>query len=341
MKDALWLSNAGSHSDVVVSTRIRFARNIKNTFFSNRLDSAIAKKLLNQIHDALVSITHKEFTWIDLQDIQPLTRQALFERHLISRELIERERPSALAVNENETLALMVNEEDHIRLQSFAPGFNVDEAFKSLDMMDSKLAQVLEYAFDPVLGFLTACPTNVGTGLRVSAMLHLPAMVITKELNKLFRAMQDLRMTVRGLHGEGTEVLGNLFQISNQATLGRSEPEIIEQLRSVVNAVCDYEQKARKRLLETQRIRLEDTVYRAHAMIQTARVLTTQEAMELLSRVRLGIALGWIPSVSYEKINTLFVQCQPAHIQIRANKRLEVDERDEFRAAFLRQMFIL
>lgn len=334
-----WLHSDGSEANrVVISSRIRLARNLAGRNFMVRLDEDAQARLAEEVQDALVSCrSGGGLQYFDIEGLEPLERSLLLERHLVSRELLDGKGRRGVALNRAESLSLMVNEEDHLRLQSLRGGLHLEEAYTELDRLDDEIAGVLEYAWTPDLGYLTACPTNVGTGMRVSVMMHLPALVMTRNIERAFRAVHDLRLAVRGFYGEGTEAVGELYQISNQITLGRSEREILDDLKAVIEELVTYEERSRVKLMSCERLRLEDRVYRALAILQNARTISSEEAMQHISSVRLGVAVGLLPGLAADKLNQIFLFSQPAHLQQRSSEELSPKERDARRAGFIRE----
>ncbi len=333
-----WLRGDGDRDGIVVSSRVRLARNLAHHHFIARLDETGRKSVAEQVSAAIGSGTSgRELTYFDLEKLSPLDRRLLVERHLISREAEEADGARGVAINLSESLSIMVNEEDHIRLQALRSGLRIEEAYAMVDRLDDELANALDLAFSPDQGFLTACPTNLGTGMRVSVMLHLPGLVMSRHLEKAFRAVHDLRLAVRGFYGEGTEAHGEFYQISNQITLGRTEAEIIADLRAVIEGLVAYERKARDKLLEISRVKLEDRVWRAYATLRHARLLNSEEAMKHLSSVRLGASLEMIPGLAVPFLNAIFIYSQPAHLQRLEGRELPAEERDEVRATYIRQ----
>jgi protein arginine kinase len=265
-----------------------------------------------------------------------LDRQFLVERQLISRELAAAEGPRGVALGPQETVSLMVNEEDHLRLQVMRSGFTLEEAWHDIDKVDDLLEQRVNYAFSDEFGYLTACPTNVGTGMRSSVMLHLPALVLTKQIEKVFRALQKINLAVRGLYGEGSRASGDFYQISNQVTLGKSESAILGEIREVIPQIITYERQARKTLLSESRQALHDKISRAFGTLRSATMMTSEETMDLLSSVRLGINLGLLEEISIPTVNELFIHTQPAHLQKLMGSSLDGEERNSARARYLR-----
>jgi protein arginine kinase len=330
-----WLRGSGPESDIVMCSRIRLARNLADFPFSNRASrgekSEIESIVKNSIRDSSLELYYQ-----DVFNLSQLDRQFLMERQLISREHKEADGPRGVAIGPQENVSIMVNEEDHLRIQVMLSGFSLPEVWDRINMLDDVLEERLNYAFSPQLGYLTACPTNVGTGIRVGVMLHLPALVQTKQIDKFFRALQKINLAVRGLYGEGTQASGDFYQISNQQTLGKSEQELIKNLSDVIPQIIDYERKARQALVQERRQHLHDQVSRAYGVLKTAHTISSEETMLLLSSVRLGINLGLIDDLGIPTVNELFIHTQPAHLQKLQGAPLEVDERNIARATYLR-----
>ena len=333
-----WMSGAGSDSDVVISSRVRLARNVAGHRFVSRASLEERSELAAQLRaavDACVSTSDKSY--FNMETLSALNRQMLVERHLISRELAEGEGPRGVMVAAGETLSVMINEEDHLRMQCLQGGLNVDAAWDALDAFDNAVEGHVAYAFDTRLGYLTACPTNVGTGMRVSVMLHLPALSMTRELQRVFAAAAKIDFIVRGLYGEGTQGQGDFYQVSNQKTLGRSEREILDNLNVVIPQIIRYERKVRTTLFNEHRPQVEDRVWRAYGLLTHARVMSSDEAMHLLSQIRLGATLGILTTVDLAAVNRLFILSRPAHLQKMTDRELDAQDRDRMRAEFLRQ----
>jgi len=334
-----WLAPGGPMSDVVISSRIRLARNLAGWPFLSRTSRTQKTEIAKILAQAIsVSDLGRQTMYVDVDQIEPLERKLLVERHLISRQHADAEGSRGVAISEGETFALMINEEDHLRTQVIRRGFNLDDAWVETVRVDNVIESLVEYAYHQQYGYLTACPTNVGTGLRVSVMLHLPALKLTGELEKVFRAAKDMRLAVRGLYGEGTDALGDFFQVSNQVTLGETEDQIIQGFKlNVVPSIVKYEQEARKMLMQEQPLILEDKIWRALGLLQNARTMGTDEALYLLSHVRLGIVLGCIGHISLDTINDLFLSLQSAHLQRRQAARLDGARRAILRAQLIRE----
>ncbi len=333
-----WLRGTGPEADTVISTRIRLARNLANFPFLSRANTEQKREIEGLIRQKIKRTNDtKDFHYIRLSDISAVDRLFLVERRLISREHAGGDGERGVAFGKSETISVMVNEEDHLRIQVIRSGFELRGTWKVIDEIDNILEKELKYAFSPTFGYLTACPTNVGTGMRASVMLHLPALGLTHHVEKVFSAVGKLGLIVRGLYGEGTQVLGDLYQISNQFTLGKSEAEIIEIVESVVPNITSYERMAREALVTDNRKQLEDRVWRSYGMLKMARMLSSEETMHLLSQVRLGVNLGLIKDLSLETLNELFILTLPAHLQKLEGKELEATQRNEIRATFVRK----
>jgi len=332
-----WLRGTGPESDIVISSRIRLARNLAAFPFSNRASMHQKAEVEAHFRDRLGKLDFSpRLDYLTIAGLSPLDRQLLVERQLISRELSTSEGPRGLAVVAPETMSIMVNEEDHLRLQVIRSGFALDEAWSDIDRLDDALEQKLNYAFSEEFGYLTACPTNVGTGMRSSVMLHLPALVLTKQIEKVFRALQKINLAVRGLYGEGSRASGDFYQISNQVTLGKSEVSILTEIREVIPQIITYERQARATLTRESRQALHDRVSRAFGTLQSATMMTSEETMDLLSSVRLGVNLGLIEDITIPTVNELFIQTQPAHLQKLVGSPLDGEERNSARARYLR-----
>jgi protein arginine kinase len=333
-----WLRGTGPEADVVVSTRIRLARNVAQYPFTNRATAHQKGEIEARVREAFGRIeSNPRLNYVSVATLNPLDRQFLVERQLISRELANvLEGPRGVAFDERESVSIMLNEEDHLRLQVMRSGFALDEAWHEIDRVDDLLESRLVYAYHDQFGYLTACPTNVGTGMRASVMLHLPALGITKQIEKFFRALQKINLVVRGLYGEGSRASGDLYQISNQVTLGRSEAVILNQLREVIHQALLYERQARSTLVRERKQGEQDRVARAMGTLQSATMMTSEEMMELLSTVRLGIQLKLVDELRTVNLNELFIQSQPAHLQKLMGTALDGEERNAARARYLR-----
>lgn len=335
-----WMRDPGPDNDIVLSSRIRLARNIGVIPFPNRAAEEqllqVAETVRNSVGD-LNKKTVNAFMFIDLEQISPLERFVLVEKHLISPALAQAAKHRGLLVREDGIVSIMVNEEDHLRTQVILPGLQMEAAWKLANEVDDVLEERMDFAFSERQGYLTSCPTNVGSGLRASVMLHLPALVITNQIGKVLSAISQLGLAVRGLYGEGSEAIGNIFQISNQITLGFSEREIIENLQSVAGQVVEQERLAREHLLKHNKEQLADRVYRAYGILRYARIISSQEAMKLLSDVRLGVDLQIIQEVDPKVFNELLVITRPNFLQKLARRDLDAAGRDVMRAEIIRQ----
>lgn len=339
-----WMNGQGQLSDVVISSRVRLARNIKDVPFPHLLDEAQAKKVLGDVFEAVNRVSRKD-SWgnlvtLDLGELSAIERQVLVEKHLISPQHAEKGHGKGLAVRPDETVAIMVNEEDHIRLQVLASGLELDEAYIVANGLDDLLDEMLDFAFDDRIGYLTACPTNVGTGLRASVMVHLPALSLGNETSRVLTAVNKLGLVIRGLYGEGTNGQGNVFQISNQITLGQSEKDIIENISLVAKQVVSEEKRIRDILFKTKRAELEDKVFRSYGILTNARMMSSEEAIRLWSDVRLGVVLGIIPGLRLTEINEILVLSRPNFVQRIAGRSLPPEERDIRRAELIRRKLV-
>jgi protein arginine kinase len=334
-----WLSASGPAHDVVISSRIRLARNLAGMPFLSRCSDDQLRELNERLRDTILSAPlGREVFFVDLTDAGETDRRLLVERQLISRQHAEGEHPRGVVVSGTETASIMINEEDHLRMQVLRSGLQLEAVVEEINQLDDLLEQSLDYAFHRRLGYLTACPTNVGTGLRISVMLHLPALKLSGTIQKAFNAARDMRLAFRGLFGEGTEAAGDFFQLSNQMTLGRSEQEIVEEFsRRIIPEFIEYERKARRGLLAQQRWALEDKIFRAQALLRAVRKATTLETMYLLSLARLGVQMGLIEDMDIPTISELFLLTQPAHLQKIHNREMDSEQRDVLRATTLRK----
>ncbi|CAM3586199.1 protein arginine kinase [Marinicrinis lubricantis] len=334
-----WMRGNGPESDIVISSRIRLARNIRSYPFPMLATNQQSEEILNQSEKLLRDSSIQnigEFELLKLSEMNELERRVLVEKHLISPNLANESRNGAVILSENESISIMVNEEDHLRIQCLYPGFQIKEAWSLANQIDDIFESQLDYAFSETRGYLTSCPTNVGTGLRASVMLHLPALVLTQQINRILSAVNQVGLAVRGIYGEGSEALGNLFQVSNQITLGQSETEIIDNLHSVVKQIIEHERAARQRLMNESKTRIMDRVFRSYGILSHAHIMDSKEASQRLSDVRLGIDLGMITDVSSNVYNELMVMTQPGFLQQYSGKKLSPDERDARRAEMIR-----
>jgi len=337
-----WLDASGPASHLVLSTRIRLARNLAGTRFNARMDRQDREAVLGAVLAAAGrTASLSRAVTLRIEGLDPAERQLLVERHLISKELAGGDAGNpdrtGRALLLQDSSAVMVNEEDHLRLQVLASGADFGPAFERVESVDTELGQQLAFAFHPDLGYLTSCPTNVGTGLRASVLIHLPGLVLTKEINKTLHGLTKMGLTYRGLYGEGSEVVGNFFQLSNQTTLGKTEAELVEQLSAIVRHVMAVEERARQVLLRDATTVLEDKCWRAFGLLRYARSLGFEETMNLLSGVRLGASLKLIPDLGMYALNKLLVYTQPAHLAVMAGRGLDPEEMSIRRAEFVRR----
>ena len=333
-----WLSGDGPHADLVLSTRIRLARNLSEVPFTHvARDEQLQGVLASAVAAAQCAGSFEGGLLLRMNELGPGERQMLVERHLVSHELGDGVRPRGILVAPGERLSLMINEEDHLRLQSMAAGFQLAEAWSTADAADDELDHSLDFAFSDEIGYLTACPTNAGTGLRASVLIHLPALVLLDEIQKVLKGVMQVGLSVRGLYGEHSEVMGNLFQISNQTTLGRSERDSIESLERVTRQIMDAEERARERMMRDARIQIEDKVWRAYGTLRHCRSIHAREVINLCSAIRLGVALGLPGLCPLRTVNELLVLTQPAHLQRFAGGELTPAERNVTRAQLVRE----
>ena len=339
-KASSWMANDGQNVDIAMSTRIRLARNLSDFKFPYAFSEDEALKVDKAISSVLLDKGNKlnhSFTHIDIQKTPQLEREVLVEKHLISPYLANGTHSGSVLISENEELSIMVNEEDHLRIQSLQSGFHLQEAYQAANQLDSLLEEQLEYAFHEKFGYLTSCPTNTGTGMRASVMLHLPALTMSHQINRIIPAISRLGMVVRGIYGEGSEALGNVYQISNQLTLGKSEYEILQDLQSMTDQIIQQERRAREAIMNNSPLMLEDRIYRSLGILTYSRLLTTEEAATCLSDVRLGIDLEMIRNMDMSILNELMIFMQPAFLQHYSEKPLDPKERDYARAKLFRE----
>lgn len=346
-----WLDASGDYSDIVLSTRVRLARNIEGYAFAGRSRDGERLRVLSQVRDAFSRISStREGTLVRIDQLSAPDRLLLHERHVVSKELAgldanssqpqsgeSKEPRSGAAVHVGRSYAVMVNEEDHLRIQTMRSGLDLERSFEEARLLDEELGQKVPFAYHHEFGFLTACPTNVGTGLRASVLIHLPALVLTKEIGRVLAGLQQVGLTYRGLYGEGSEVIGNFFQISNQTTLGRSEQELLDYLDNVVRHVIDKELEARRVLVRDAGYIIEDKLWRAYGTLRYARSLSFDEAMNFLSGVRLAVGLKLIGGLSVYTLNKLLIFSQFAHLSRTEGRMLTEDEANVVRAAFVRE----
>lgn len=337
-KTGEWLRGTGKESDIVISSRIRLARNIAGFPFLSRSNLKQRKEIESLLKKTIIeSNITKDISYVNLNNATSVDKLLLVERHLISKEHAEGEGDRGVAFGKSETISLMINEEDHLRVQVIRSGFELSNTWETTDEIDNILGKTLNFAFSARFGYLTACPTNVGTGMRVSVMVHLPALGMTKHIEKVFNAVGKLGLVVRGLYGEGTKVSGDLYQISNQFALGKSEKEIISIIESVIPRITSYERMARKALVLESKDQLEDRVWRSYGMLKAARMITSEEILQLLSQVRMGVNIGLIDDIEIQTLNELFVLTLPGHLQKLQGRELDSTQRNIVRASYVRK----
>jgi protein arginine kinase len=333
-----WLKGTGADADIVISSRIRLARNLSNFPFPHRASAKHREKVAAAVLQAVTDCrAFANSLVLGIEEMTPIDKQFLAERHIISLEFAQCGESAKVIIDEKETMSLMVNEEDHLRLQAIQPGLQLMDAWKLVDEVDTELSRRIRFAYSRDWGYLTACPTNTGTGMRASLMLHLPCLVISKQIDKILQVITKFGRVARGLYGEGTEPSGDFFQISNQITLGRSEEDLIDNIERIGKQVVGHEQKARKFLLTKNRTELEDRIFRAYGILRNARTVSSAETLDLLSNLRLGTELGMIPNVDRKLLNELLMLIQPAHLQKTEGTELSPGERDIKRADLIRR----
>ena len=327
----------GPESDIVMTSSVRLARNLTGHPFPGWAKKEDRSLVMETIRPVLEELSEMKDSFSEeMTKLTAIEKQVLVERHLISREHAAKGPGCGTVMNRKQTISVMINEEDHLRMQAIRPGLQLLSAFRSLDQIDSEIEGELHYAFDQQYGYLTACPTNLGTGMRASAMLHLPGLVLSEQINQTIQGANKIGLAVRGLYGEGTEALANLFQISNQNTLGTKEEEIIEHLDRVIGQLITNEKNARMKILEDKPTMMQDQIGRAYAVLKFAHIISSKEALNHLSMIRLGCDLGFVPEEERESINVLLTEIQPAHLQISAKCKLSPEERDILRADIIR-----
>ena len=342
LKETSWMDTDSHESDIVMSTRIRLARNILNyrfpTMFSQEEANQVEKDLLNCLMKA--DRNKYQFSYFTIKALSVLQRQILVEKHLISPYLASMELTGSVFITKDESLSVMVNEEDHLRIQSIYPGFQLIEAYQEAILVHQYISEQIDFAYDDQFGYLTSCPTNVGTGLRASVMLHLPALTMTKKMSNLIHTLTRLGMTVRGIYGEGSENTGNIYQISNQVTLGKSDKEILDELQEVISHIILKERLARKQLMEKAPVILEDRLFRSLGTLKYAKILSSEEAANCLSNVRFGVDIGLINNITRSQLNECMLLVQPGFVQQFAGATLKPAERDLYRAKILQHQLL-
>lgn len=332
-----WYLQNGKESDVVISTRVRLSRNIKGIPFINRASKEELKEVYDKVKEIIPSLGYN-LKFLSLSDMDSITKQSLVEKHLISPDFAKTKMPyTAVAINDDENICIMVNEEDHIKLQVFTSGLDIDNLLNLAIEIDEKMESLIPYSYHEKYGFLTACPTNVGTGLKISTLVHIPALQMTGNLNKMLNIINNLGMNVRGLYGEGTKAEGDVYQVSNNQTLGITEKEIAKNLNLLAQKIIDQERLARKYLSKNS-LKLEDEVYRNYGIFANARRLGEDETLELLSKVKLGTDLGIIKELNDKKVRELMLFTKPANMQKRLGTKLSVIDQEASRCEVIKQI---
>lgn len=335
-----WLDSKTIDSNIVISSRVRLARNLQSLPFPHLLNEEKGTRCLNLIHNAWLNIKKNgsDLEWVNFENFSDLDKTILVEKHLLSPAYIKNAKAwQSFVVNKDGALSVMINEEDHLRLQCLLPGLQLRECLKEVLSLDDLLENELDFAFDERRGYLTACPTNVGTGMRASVMLHLPAIKLTGQLNAVIQNIAQLGMTVRGLYGEGSEALGDFYQVSNQVTLGQTEEDICNYLQVLTRQLVQQEKILRQNLQQKMKDQLEDRVKRAYGILKYAHMISSHEAWNLLSDLRLGMDMQYITGIQNNSLNELMVAISPAHLQKKAGKQLSVIERDCLRAQIIQE----
>jgi protein arginine kinase len=330
-----WINDTGPSGDIVLSSRVRLARNLADTPFPSTMDNRMADSLIHRVHRSVSgkdSPIRDEYQFLKMGDLAPIDKEILIEKHLASPDLMKNSERSAILINREELCSIMINEEDHIRMQCIFPGYQLKEALNYLNIVDDAIEGQLPYAFDDELGYLTCCPTNLGTGMRASVMMHLPGLATTGQMKAILQTLAKVGITVRGLYGEGSEAVGDIYQISNQITLGASEGEIITSLEVVAGQMVEKERQTRRAIAAKNPIQFEDSIWRAYGIMVHAKIMELNEFMGLLSRVRLGVEMGIIPNIDIRTINRLMVIGQPGHLKKYENGDSALKDIDMVRA---------
>ncbi|MBP9855237.1 MAG: protein arginine kinase [Candidatus Omnitrophica bacterium] len=333
-----WLKGSGEHANIVMSSRIRLARNLTGMPFPNKASKKELNQILTTVHNTIEEVGYfKTSSLFKISELDNVDKQFLIERHLISHDHAANPDGKAVLISREEELSVMINEEDHLRIQVMQSGLNLDQAWEMINNIDDALSEKLDFAYSMHWGYLTACPTNTGTAMRGSVMLHLPALVMTKQINKVMAAISKLNFASRGFYGEGTQASGNIYQISNQLSMGHSETDVLQNIKGLIRQVIEQEEQARQALLLQNKPMLEDKIFRSYGILKNAHIITSQETVDLLSMVRLGIDLGILKEINRKSINELFITIQPAHLQKIGGKKLTAAERDAKRANLIRK----
>ncbi len=335
-----WLDSKGPYSDTVVSSRVRLARNMKDFFFPTIKDPSAEEKVIEKVYQSIIfanEAMNKEFRMRRMKDLREIQRLQMVEQHLISPQLANHSDAGAVVYNEKENLIIMINEEDHIRIQALLPGLQLQKVLESANQIDDVIEERVDYAFDEELGYLSACPTNTGTGMRASVMLHLPVLGMSGQIHGMLQFANKMGLAVRGVYGEGSDFTGNIYQISNQVTLGVSEEEIIEKLQEITMHIIEKERNLRENLVKEQPVEIEDRVHRSLGILKSARTISLEEGMKLLSNIQLGISTGIIKDLELTWIHQLITIIQPGSLQALFGKELNQRELDIQRGTLLRE----
>lgn len=335
-----WYYDVGPQSDVVFSSRVRFARNLKNIPFPHMMNQEQSNRVVERVKGAIIESSEwakTNFQFLDIQRLSALDKYSLMEKHLISPNLIDSSVSSGLLLSNDEKISIMINEEDHLRIQCLSPGMQLEDTYRLCAKIERLLEEQIEFSFSEKLGYLTCCPTNVGTGLRASIMLHLPALTMTGYINGILQACSKIGVAVRGIYGENTEATGGMFQVSNQVTLGVAEEEIVVNITEIVEKIIEQERALRQEIYSKEKYRLEDRIFRSLGILRGARIISTEESMKLLSDVRLGVEMGIIENIKLESLNKIILNIQPASLQQQFNQQLGPVERDIGRAEIIRK----
>lgn len=336
-----WYIEKGPEFDVVISSRVRLARNFKEYPFPHKTTPEMQKEIVEKTRDALFSGNQKMsevFRFIDFSSLDMIDKAEFMEKHVVSKELLESNRYSGILLSEDEQISIMINEEDHLRIQCLAPGMQLTNAWNICNNIDDLLSEKIDFAWNENIGYLTSCPTNIGTAIRASVMMHLPALSMTGYIKSVLEALGKLGLAVRGMYGENTEASGNMFQFSNQITLGKSEEDILLSINNIARQIIEQERALRQEIVKQSKYRLEDMVYRSYGILKNARIMDTVETLKRLSDLRLGVDLGIIKDIDIMDINEMMLLVQPAGLQKKTGRLLKPEERDTCRADLVRSM---
>jgi protein arginine kinase len=333
-----WLSGTGNHADIVISSRVRLARNLTEFSFPNRAANKVLEEILAVIKECFHEVDDlADSVFLNINELDGLDRQFLMERRLVSPHFINLDRPCGLIIGKDELISIMINEEDHLRIQSIQSGLEIEKAWQAIHRIDDALNNALEFAYSDQFGYLTACPTNTGTGIRVSVYINLSALALVEKIDKIIQEIARSEVAIRGFYGEGTDILGNIFQISNQMTLGRTEQSILDRIKNMSEQLISFEQQAQQELLDQKLIIVEDKLARAEATLKNAKILSSVEVVNFLSMLRLGMAMKLKEKIDYKVLNELLMLVQPAHLQKQHGNRLSSLDRDILRVKLIRK----